>query len=171
MPGTGKVKIAIIGSDNSICILEFENGSIGLVEDSWARRGGMDDCIEVYGEDGVTYADLHMGNALPTFSERGYGYAVEKAPTTSGWSWPVFEELWNYGFPQEMRHFARCVRAKEEPQATGEDGRRVMQALYAGYASAGSGRRITLPYEAPAGTERPIDLWLGPKTGGRAPRS
>jgi myo-inositol 2-dehydrogenase/D-chiro-inositol 1-dehydrogenase len=69
-----------------------------------------------------------------------------------------------------MRHFARCVRGKEEPQATGEDGRRVMQALYAGYASAGSGRRITLPYEVPAGTRRPIDLWLGPQAETRGTR-
>ena len=68
-----------------------------------------------------------MGNALPTYSEYGYGYAVEKAPTTKGWTWPVFEELWNYGFPQEMRHFARCVRGKETPQATGEDGRLVQE--------------------------------------------
>lgn len=51
-----------------------------------------------------------MGNALPTFSEHGFGYAVEKAPSTQGWSWPVFDEIWNYGFPLEMRHFARCVR-------------------------------------------------------------
>ncbi|MGD2178359.1 MAG: Gfo/Idh/MocA family oxidoreductase, partial [Anaerolineae bacterium] len=67
------------GEDNSICIIEFENDAVGLVEDSWARRGGMDDRIEVYGEGGVTYANLHMGNALPTFSEYGFGYAVEKA--------------------------------------------------------------------------------------------
>ena len=77
----------------------------------------MDDRIEVYGSGGVTYADLHMGNALPTYSEHGYGYAVEKAPTTKGWSFPVFEELWNYGFPQEMHHFARCVRGKDEPRS------------------------------------------------------
>src|SRR5512140_2532101 len=38
------------GEDNSLCILEFENGTVGFVEDSWARRGGMDDRIEVYGE-------------------------------------------------------------------------------------------------------------------------
>ncbi|RPI27431.1 MAG: gfo/Idh/MocA family oxidoreductase [Acidobacteria bacterium] len=148
------------GEDNSICILEFENGAVGLVEDSWARRGGMDDCIEIYGEGGVTYADLHMGNALPTFSEYGYGYAVEKAPTTAGWTWPVFGELWNYGFPQEMRHFARCVRGKEEPQATGEDGRRVMEVMYAGYASASAGTKIKLPFTPPAGVKKPIDLWL-----------
>jgi predicted dehydrogenase len=149
------------GDDNSLCILEFENGAVGLVENSWARRGGMDDCIEVYGEGGVTYADLHMGNALPTYSEYGYGYAVEKAPTTQGWSYPVFEELWNYGFPQEMAHFARCVRGKEEPMARGEDGRLVQEVLYAGYESARIGCKVELPFR-PKGVKRPIDLWWAP---------
>ncbi len=147
------------GEDESLCILEFANGAVGVVENSWARRGGMDDRIEVCGEGGVTYANLHMGNALPTYSEYGYGYAVEKAPTTKGWTYPVFEELWNYGFPQEMRHFARCVRGKEKPDATGEDGRVVMEALYAGYASARSGSKTRLPFRS-QGVSRPIDLWL-----------
>ncbi len=100
-----------------------------------------------------------MGNALPTYSEYGYGYAVEKAPTTKGWTYPVFEELWNYGFPQEMYHFARCVRGKEEPQATGEDGRVVQEVLYAGYKSAGTGGKVQLPFRAD-GIRRPIELWL-----------
>lgn len=149
------------GEDESVCILEFANGATGVVENSWARRGGMDDRIEVYGEAGITMANLHMGNALPTYSEPGYGYAVEKAPTTRGWSWPVFEELWNYGFPQEMRHFSQCVRGLATPDATGEDGITVMEALYAGYASAGQGRKIALPYR-PAGIRKPIELWHNP---------
>ncbi|MCW5980556.1 MAG: Gfo/Idh/MocA family oxidoreductase [Bryobacteraceae bacterium] len=148
------------GEDNSICVIEFDGGAAGLVENSWARRGGMDDRVEVHGDGGLTYANLHMGNALPTYSEAGYGYAVEKAPSTKGWSYPVFEELWNYGFPQEMRHFARCVRGKEQPIATGEDGLVVMEALYAGYASAGCGAKMALPYR-PRGVKKPIDLWLG----------
>jgi myo-inositol 2-dehydrogenase/D-chiro-inositol 1-dehydrogenase len=148
-----------VGEDDSVCVIEFEGNAVGIVEDSWARRGGMDDRIEVYGEGGVTYANLHMGNALPTYSEYGFGYAVEKAPTTKGWSYPVFEELWNYGFPQEMRHFARCVRGKETPQATGEDARLVMEVLYAAYASAGRGAKVTLPFR-PQGVTKPIDLWL-----------
>jgi len=150
------------GEDNSICILEFADGAVGLVENSWARRGGMDDRIEVYGEGGVTYANLHMGNALPTYSQYGFGYAVEKAPETKGWTYPVFEELWNYGFPQEMRHFARCVRGKEQPLATGEDGRVVQEVLYAGYESARTGRKVELPFR-PTGVKRPIDLWLAPQ--------
>jgi len=151
------------GEDDSICIIEFDNGAIGLIEDSWARRGGMEDRIEVYGEGGVTYADLHMGNALPTYSEYGYGYAVEKSPATKGWGYPVFEELWNYGFPQEMHHFARCVRGKDEPQATGEDGRIVQEVLYAGYQSAGIGRKVELPFRA-EGVKVPIELWLKGKS-------
>lgn len=153
----GKTK----GEDNSICVIEFANGAVGLVENSWARRGGMDDCIEVYGDGGVAYADLHMGNAMPTYSEKGYGYAVEKAPTTQGWSYPVFEEFWNYGLPQEMHHFARCVRGKDTPQSTGEDGRVVQEALLAGYQSAGLGRKVELPFR-PKGVKKPIDLWWKP---------
>ena len=149
------------GDDNSICILEFENGAIGMIEDSWARRGGMDDRIEVYGSEGCSYANLHMGNALQTYSEKGYGYAVEKAPSTMGWTYPVFDELYNYGFPQEMVHFARCVRGKETPQATGEDGRFVQEVLYAGYQSAGLSSKVNMPFR-PMGVQRPIDLWFNP---------
>jgi predicted dehydrogenase len=122
----------------------------------------MDDSIEVFGEKGQTYADMLMGNALPTYSEIGFGYAVEKASTTRGWTYPVFEEHWNYGFPQEMRHFARCVRGKETPISDGEAGRVVQEVLYAAYASAGLERKVSLPFR-PQGIARPIDLWKHPE--------
>lgn len=144
--------------DEAITVLEFAGEAFSIIENSWARRGGMDDRVEVYGEGGLTIANLHMGNALQTYSETGYGYAVEKAPTTTGWSYPVFEELWNYGFPQEMRHFARAIRGIEAPQATGEDGRVVLEAVYAAYASAGLGCKVQLPYTPT--TSRPIDEWI-----------
>ncbi len=147
------------GDDDAITIIEFEGGAVGMVENSWARRGGMEDRIEIYGEGGLTYADLHMGNALPTYSEYGYGYAVEKAPTTKGWTYPVFEELFNYGFPQEMGHFVNCIRGKETLKATGEDGKIALEVIYAAYASAAKGGKIEMPF-CPAGVAKPIDLWL-----------
>jgi predicted dehydrogenase len=150
------------GDDEAVCIIEFEGGAVGVVENSWTKPGGMDDTIEVYGDKGQTYADLLMGNALPTYSEAGFGYAVEKASTTRGWTYPVFEEHWNYGFPQEMRHFARCVRGKEAPISDGETGRVVQEVLYAAYASAGLGRKVPLPFR-PRGVERPVDLWKRPE--------
>jgi len=149
------------GDDEAITIIEFDGGAIGIVENSWNRPGGMDDSIEVFGDKGQTYADMLMGNALPTYSEVGFGYAVEKAATTRGWTYPVFEEHWNYGFPQEMRHFARCVRGKETPIADGETGRVVQEVLYAAYASAGLGQKVAMPFR-PKGVVRPIDLWKNP---------
>ena len=151
-----------LGEDEALCVIEFEGGAVGVVENSWAKPGGMDDSIEIYGDRGQTYADLLMGNALPTYSEVGFGYAVEKASTTQGWTYPVFEEHWNYGFPQEMRHFARCVRGKETPISDGETGRVVQEVLYAAYASAGLGRKVALPFR-PRGIARPIDLWHRPE--------
>jgi len=150
------------GDDEAVTIIEFASGAVGMVESSWNRPGGMDDSIEVFGDKGQTYADLLMGNALPTYSEVGFGYAVEKAATTKGWTYPVFEEHWNYGFPQEMRHFARCVRGKETPISDGETGRVVQEVLNAAYASAGLGRKIMLPFR-PTGIAKPIDLWKTPE--------
>jgi predicted dehydrogenase len=149
------------GEDEAITIIEFDTGATGIVESSWNRPGGMDDSIEVFGDKGQTYADMLMGNALPTYSEVGFGYAVEKAATTKGWTYPVFEEHWNYGFPQEVRHFARCVRGKETPISDGETGRVVQEVLYAAYASAGLGEKVTLPFR-PTGVTKPIDLWKNP---------
>ena len=70
--------------DEAVTIIEFEGNAFSIIENSWARRGGMDDRVEVYGEGGLTIANLHMGNALQTYSQYGFGYAVEKAPTTTG---------------------------------------------------------------------------------------
>src|SRR5436309_3304452 len=40
----------IKGDDDALCIIEFENGACGLIETSWARRGGIDDPTYVYCE-------------------------------------------------------------------------------------------------------------------------
>jgi myo-inositol 2-dehydrogenase/D-chiro-inositol 1-dehydrogenase len=146
------------GDDNSIAIVEFEGGAVGMAEESWAKRGGMDDRAEIYGSEGVTYADLLHGNALETYSESGYGYAVEKAPDTKGWTFTIYEEAWNYGFPQELEHFVGCVKTGTRPLETGEDGRAVLEIIMAAYESAATGKRIELPLRTEAKT--PIEPWL-----------
>jgi myo-inositol 2-dehydrogenase/D-chiro-inositol 1-dehydrogenase len=145
------------GDDEAILIINFEGGAVGLAEESWTKPGGMDDRAEVFGSEGQVYADLLYGNSLRAYSKRGYGYAVEKAGATTGWSFPIFEELWNYGFPQEMEHFVGCVRSGQTPIETGQDGRAVVEAIHALYASAAQGRRVALPFASAA--RAPIDLW------------
>jgi predicted dehydrogenase len=147
------------GDDNAILLLEFEGGAVGMAEESWTKPGGMDDRAEIHGSRGVTYADLLHGNALETYSEAGYGYAVEKAGETRGWSFTMFEELWNYGFPQEMQHFVDCVREDREPLETGADGKAVLEAIFAAYESARMGRKVALPFTPPRWATKPIYCW------------
>lgn len=145
------------GDDNAIIILEFDNGVVAVAEESWTKPGGMDDRAEIHGSEGVAYADVLQGNSIQTYSTRGVGYAVEKAGITTGWSFTIYEEIWNYGFPQELAHFVRCVKNDETPQVTGEDGRAVLEAIFAAYASAGSGRKVSLPFETDC--DKPYKLW------------
>lgn len=148
------------GEDNSVIILEFEGGGIAVIEDSWARHGGMDDRIELYGTEGVVYCDLLHGSSMETYSAKGYGYAVEKAGETRGWTFTVFEEAHLYGFPHEMRHFVQCVLNDQTPQETGDDGRATLEIIYAAYESAGTGKRVTWPYKPKKPGEVPVNLWL-----------
>ncbi len=130
---------------------------IAVAEESWSKPGGMDDRAEVHGSSGVAYADLLHGNAIETYSTAGYDYAVEKAGTTTGWSFTIYEEVWNYGFPQEFDHFVTCVRDDRRPLVTGEDGRAVLEAIFAAYESARTGRKVDLPFKTDAA--KPHDLW------------
>jgi len=145
------------GDDNAIIILEFENGVKAMAEESWTKLGGMDDRAEIYGSEGVAYADVLQGNSIQTYSTKGVGYAVEKAGNTFGWSFTMFEEIWNYGFPQEFEHFVDCVKNDKIPMVTGEDGKAVLEVIFAAYESAGTGRKVMLPFHTDA--VKPYDLW------------
>ena len=92
---------------------------------------------------------------------------MEKAGDTKGWTYTIYEEAWNYGFPQEFAHFVECVRDDRRPIVTGEDGRAVMEIIMAAYASAGQGRKIEIPFKTDA--KRPIDLWRPGKTAKKVP--
>jgi len=146
--------------DHCICTVEFEGGALALCENSWAKLGGMDDKCEIYGTRGNTRADIALGESLLTYSECGYDYAMEKAGATTGWSFTTYDELWNFGYPQQMRHFVEVTRGQAEPRETVEDGIEVLRIICAAYQSAREGRRIEWPYDPPP-VARPIDLWLG----------
>lgn len=146
-----------IGDDNAIIIIEFENGVIAMAEESWTKLGGMDDRAEIHGSEGVAYADVLQGNSIQTYSTKGVGYAVEKAGNTVGWSFIVYEEIWNYGFPQELAHFVDCVKNNKKPLVTGEDGKAVLEVIFAAYESAGTHKKVFLPFKSDI--DKPYKLW------------
>ena len=135
-----------VADDHAIVTIRFEGRRVALIEVSWAKPGGADDRAEIVGSKGLTYADLVRGSSLTTFSDVGYGYAVEKAPDTRGWTLTSVDEVWDSGYPQEMDHFARCVADDTVPRETGEDGRAVLEIIYAAYRAARHGR-VELPLQ------------------------
>ncbi len=151
------------GDDHSIAVVTFRDASghiaTAQAEDSWAKPGGMDDRAELYGTGGVGYADLFRGGSSLVFSEQGYGYAMEKAGDTRGWSFVLAEEIHQQGYPQQMQAFVDCVRQGRPPAQSGEDGRAVLEMILAAYASAGRGAAVALPFQPQPGVRLPVELW------------
>ena len=153
--------------DHVMLTMEFEDGKLAHVESSWALQGGMSSTAEVYGTKGVAYGDLLSGMGLKVFTPDGYppmdfNKAQAGGPDSRGWTTPDFEWLWNNGYPQEMADFLDCIRTGSTPMESASDGDAVLEIMLAAYHSAGTGRRVQLPFR-PAGVERPIDLWLNPR--------
>ena len=143
--------------DTVIIIMEFEGGGIAHVEASWALLGGMDSEAECHGTGGVIYADMFRGTGVRCFSENGYDLG---GPPRRGWHTPEYDTPVEHGYAGEMRHFVDCIRTGKKPVESAEDGKVVLEIMLAAYHSAGTGRRVTLPFR-PKGVKYPVDLWLG----------
>jgi predicted dehydrogenase len=138
-PNRGKFGICEV-DDNAVGILYFENGAMVTIEESWTAPGGYDMKFELYGTDGQIVVDPCRMTPLTVYSEKGYGYAVEKASSTAGWTFPVPEEAWTFGYPQEMKHFVKCIETGEKPLTDGEYGLKILRIVEAMYKSAQSGK-------------------------------
>jgi len=81
-----------------------------------------------------------------TFSTKPSGYIVEKADADAGWTRPLPEEAFAYGYQAEMKHFVECVRDGQTPRETYEDGYISNCVLESGYESMNSKRWVTVDY-------------------------
>ncbi len=126
--------------DNTLAVIRFEDGRIAHLEVSWTSRGGLDLRNEVHGTEGAIFTDVTRGTPLEVFSLRPSGYVVEKADIEQGWTKPVPEEAFTYGYQAEMKHFVECVREGKTPRETYHDGYVVNNIIDAAYRSAKSRR-------------------------------
>jgi len=62
-------------------------------------------------------------------------------------------------FPREMQHFADCVLNDQQPLGTGEDGKAVLEIIFAAYESARTGCKVPLPFTPPSWVHSPIHCW------------
>jgi predicted dehydrogenase len=134
------------GEDNALLILKFASGGIGHCELSWTTKGGLDLRNEIHGSEGSIFTDVTRGTPITSFSTKSAGYVIEKADIDLGWTRPLPEEAFAYGYQSEMRHFVECVRNSTEPRETYEDGYIVNCILDAGYQSMRSHQWVRVDY-------------------------
>jgi predicted dehydrogenase len=123
------------GEDNALLVLRFASRGIAHCELSWSTLGGLDLRNEVHGTDGSIFTDVTRQTPIASFTRKTAGYVVEKADLDYGWTRPLPEEAFAYGYQAEMKHFVECVREGKTPRETYEDGYIVNRILDAGYES------------------------------------
>jgi predicted dehydrogenase len=123
------------GEDNALLVMKFAGGGIGHCELSWTTKGGLDLRNEVHGSEGSIFTDVTRWTPIASFTTKAAGYVVEKADIDFGWTRPLPEEAFTYGYQAEMRHFVECVCDGKTPRETYEDGYIVNCVLDAGYES------------------------------------
>ena len=134
------------GEDNALLVLRFASGGIAHCELSWTTKGGLDLRNEIHGSEGSIFTDVTRATPMAAFTPRPAGYVVEKADIDFGWTRPLPEEAFAYGYQAEMRHFVECMRDRTKPRETYEDGYVVNCVLDAGYESMRSGKWVRVEY-------------------------
>jgi predicted dehydrogenase len=135
------------GEDNALLMLRFSSGGIAHCEMSWTTKGGLDLRNEIHGSEGSVFTDVTRMTPITAFTTKAAGYVVEKADIDFGWTKPLPEEAFAYGYQAEMKHFVECVREGRQPRESYEDGYVVNCVLDAGYRSMGERAWIAVEYE------------------------
>jgi myo-inositol 2-dehydrogenase/D-chiro-inositol 1-dehydrogenase len=99
--------------DTTVIMLKFENGALGVIDNSRAAHYGYDQRTEVHCDKGCVQVanDLNDTSVIST----GEGVVCEK-PT-----W-FFLERYNNAFIAEAQSFVDCVRNDSPPPVDGKDG-------------------------------------------------
>jgi len=131
----------IEAEDHAIGLVRYANGAIGQFEVSWAFRGGLDLRDEVMGTEGTIWINGFLRTGIEAFtSGQGVQYVAEKAENTSGWVFPVGDELNELGYNHMFADMFDNIEAGGTPRETFYDGYVVNAIMDAAYASAKSRR-------------------------------
>ena len=130
----------IEAEDNAVAFIRFESGAIGQFEVSWTFRGGMDLRDEAAGTGGTIWLNHFLRTGMEIFSagESESGYIAEKAETSTGWLFPVGDEVSELGYVDMFSDMLDAMDEGREPQETFYDGYVVNAVMDAAYKSAKS---------------------------------
>ena len=99
--------------DTAVVTLKFENGAIGIIDNSRKAVYGYDQRVEVFGSKGAAVNENDIPNTAVLWGEDG---------TVSGTAYKVMWDRYTGAFVSEMQAFAAAVANDTETPVTGEDG-------------------------------------------------
>lgn len=127
----------IDAEDHAIGLVKYENGAIGQFEVSWTFRGGMDLRDEVMGSEGTIWTNSFLRTGFEMFtSGKSSAYIAEKAESSSGWLFPVGDEVHELGYTNMFTDMFNALETGKEPAETFYDGYVVNAIIDAAYKSA-----------------------------------
>lgn len=109
--------------DNAVVSLRFANEAIGTIDGVCPAEYGYDGRVEVVGTEGLIAIGETHGMPLLTCVDRARG-GVRPVHKT----WP---ERFSWGYINEMNAFVEAARSGDLTGPTGEDGKRVVEAVVA----------------------------------------
>ena len=154
--------------DADAILIEFENGSIGMV--SLNRFSPVvSEANEIYGSEGMIFTSTESGGPfrsvpLAIYTHKDFDWNT-CPDLLKKYRWPIFfwaEDLiqkplpkrWisvipprEWSYTRMVNHFIECIREDKEPRVKGEDGAWVMEVLCAVYKSMKLGGWVDLPLE------------------------
>ncbi|RME01942.1 MAG: gfo/Idh/MocA family oxidoreductase, partial [Bacteroidetes bacterium] len=129
----------IDAEDHAIGLVRYANGAIGQFEVAWSFRGGMDLRDEVMGTDGTIWLNHFLRTGFEMFTAPGNkGYVSEKAESSSGWLFPVGDEVNALGYNHMFTDMLDSIEQGRQPMETFYDGYVVNAIMDAAYRSAKS---------------------------------
>ncbi len=128
--------------------MTFSDGTKSTIFSGDMIMGGVRNLIETYTNGGSMFANITPNNHMMTYmtdeQKLADVYITEKVDRKTGWQFVCLEEEWTRGYLQEIQDFMECVATGRQPLADLNLACETTRIQYAGYWSAGEGRRIKL---------------------------
>jgi len=99
--------------DSAVATLRFENGALGIIDNTRQAVYGYDQRVEVLGSNGCVVADNEATNTVRIYTAECTN--IDKIPY-------FFLERYMESYEIELKYFFDCLRDDKIPFPTGEDG-------------------------------------------------
>jgi predicted dehydrogenase len=142
----------IDAEDSAVGLIRYATGAVSQFEVAWTFRGGMDLRDEVSGTEGTIWLNHWLRTGFEFFTNVGEGgYVAEKAEGSTGWMFPVGDEVGALGYVEMLTDMLDAVDKGRKPMEDFYDGYVVNAIMDACYKS-----MVTKKWEPVV-----LDIWRG----------